>query len=223
MADQEIGDPWSDPLPALRNIDEEMQRNQAVGEFQQRMIDQYELLWKNAISMTRTGGNLSSLGAELKRRGHKFWLDTWLLILRRAHKASRRPRFRTEDLLRAEAIRLLSASMDCDEQAMESALTRTYEVAVPYALVGPLTETKHFIGLWSDPNEYPHTPHLTRQELVRATRDMDGMSEPSICRKLKSGMITVDEPKGSLVRFRHLRSTVHLEMLRAVVNFLAES
>jgi hypothetical protein len=61
---------------------------------------------------------------------------------------------------------------------------------------------------------------MSRQELVAATRGMAGMSEPSICRKLKKSVIRTDEQKGHMARFKHVKPPIHLEMLRSTVEFL---
>jgi hypothetical protein len=217
------GDPWSDPLPALKRIDQEIQQNSAVARTQQLALDQYNSLWINATASNRNGGILSALGAELRLRGYRFWLDAWLSIMRRAHIASKKPRPNPDDLLCAVVANLLIKSIERDERAIESALNEIYETAVPSALCRPFQQAQYHLNLWCQPSEYPPTPHVNRQELITAARDMDGMSEANVCKKLQKGIIEVEEQKGALARFRHSDDAVQLEILRAVVGYLAES
>jgi hypothetical protein len=215
-----MGDPWTDPLAELERIDQEIHDHYVETQTQELAFAQYDALWKRVISDSRTGSDMSLLGSELRRRGHTFWLDVWLWIMRREHEASRRQKVRQDDMLRAQAISLLIASTEHDGQPMESILNQTYEVVRPFALENPLREAGHYLRLWGDAKDYPHTPHMTRQELVRATRGMRKLSPSSICRAIQKGRMTIDEPKGDMVRFRHLKPHLHLEMLRAVIKAL---
>jgi hypothetical protein len=218
-----MGDQWTDPLPEIKRTDQAIQHSIAQSQAGQLAFAEYNALWKKVAAESRAGADLVALGAELRHRGHGYWLDVWLMIMRRRHKVSGRAEVKRGQLLCAETIRLLKASMTHDERAMDDMLANTYETVTSVQLENPFIEAGVNVRSWGDAKDYPHSPYVTRQELVRATRGMRGLSASSICRAIKKGQMTIDEPKGEMAMFRHLDGDIHVAMLRAIMNALSAS
>lgn len=215
-----MGDHWRDPLSELERMQQEVEEHELARVDRESASIQYENLWKGVQEQTRTDDAALSLGWELHRRGDDFWIRLWLLILKRGYEVSGRHRA-SDELLRLEAVLklLLSACQD-DRDSVRTTINRMHSVAVPFVWDSTFTEAKIWIALWGNGHESPYTPHMTRQELIAATAEISGMSEPSVCRKLKNRVILIDEPKQHMARFKHSDPAVHLEILRASLQFL---
>jgi hypothetical protein len=226
MADQEIGDPWSDPLSELERMQQEVEESELAHVDRESASINYDALWKDVQADSRTDFAVLSLGAELSRRGYDSWIPLWLLILRRDHEARRRTSVSDEGLRLITVLNLLRAACQGDRDSVRTDLNRAHSVAVPFVWSSTFTEARNWITLWGNSRQYPATPLMTRQELIAATAGgiVPGLSKANLSRDIsKNRRIIIYEQVRGMARFQHVDAERQLAILKATVQFFDPS
>lgn len=117
---------------------------------------------------------------------------------------------------------LVHAACFGDEDSLAAQLKRLAEspVSLKNWIAWPFEWISDWVGMG-----VPATPHITRQTLVSATKDVKGFSNATFKRDIERTKLVVEEPIGPnkigrWCQFRYMDREKHLTMLQCVVDFL---
>jgi hypothetical protein len=212
-------DPWDDPIEEIRRVREDDERRRAESAARSQEYARFQFLLERAGLLTASLEEFAALGEQLRNRGYEFWIEFSLLVVRREHEVRKLAR-PGRDAARQRAVgQFILAACRGEELGERLARLRSH---VHEGTISDLIEAMHStISTWMGTKNYPPTPHMTRQELVAACKNIRGMSNPSIGRAIEKGRITTREPIGEFVRFEHKDAKIHRDILSACMTFLS--
>jgi hypothetical protein len=212
-------DPWDDPIEEIRRVREDEDRRRAESAARSEEYGKFQSLWERAGLLLASPEEFAVLGEQLRQRGYDFWIEFSLLVVRREHEVRKLDR-PTHRAIRQRAIGqfILAA---CRGEELVERLVRL-KSHIHESTFSETMEAMHStISFWIGTKNYPRTPHMTRQELVAACKNIRGMSNPSIGRAIEKGRITVGEEIGGFVRFGHTDPEIQRRILSACMTFLS--
>jgi hypothetical protein len=210
-----MDDQWADPIGKMREHNKRRREAEAAQAEDDEYVSHYESLWKECIS--NPPSSLLELGAHIAKHRHEWWLDLYELIQRRWIHA-RRGDPQTPDHAKMCALRIIRAACAGMREKAESDLAEMTKEFHSNVFLNAFGNIKNSFWGWEILSQFPHTPHMTTEELVMVVRDVESLrlSRPTIYRMKDDGRLVLDNPYGHLVRFRHIEPSIQRTMLRAV-------